>query len=149
MADKPHLLIVEARFYNDMSDAILEGATAALDNAGASFDVVTVDGALEIPATIAMALDGMDKGSVHYDGFVALGIVIRGETYHFDIVCNESARGLTELSVSESLALGNGIMTVENKEQAWARVSKDKLDKGGFAARAALKMIAIKEKFLA
>lgn len=149
MADTPHLLIVEARFYDDMSDAILKGATSALKAAGATYDVVSVDGALEIPAAIAMALDGVDQGIVHYDGYIALGIVIRGETYHFDIVCNESARGLTELSVSESLALGNGIMTVENKEQAWARVSQDQLDKGGFAARAALKMIALKEKFSA
>lgn len=149
MADKPHLLIVEARYYDDMSDAILDGATSALEKAGASYDVVTIDGALEIPAAIAMALDGVDQGVVQYDGYIALGIIIRGETYHFDIVSNESARGLTELSVSESLALGNGIMTVENKDQAWARVSKDKLDKGGFAARAALKMIALKEKFSA
>lgn len=147
MADAPHLLIVEARFYDDMSDALLEGATDALKEANASYDVVTVDGALEIPAAIAMALDGMDSGLKHYDGFVALGVVIRGETYHFEIVCNQSAHGLTQLSVSESLALGNGIMTVENADQAWKRVKKSELDKGGFAARAALKMIKLKEKF--
>lgn len=145
-SESPHLLIVEARFYDDMSDALLEGAKAALEEAGATFDVVTVAGALEIPPAIAMALDAMDEGGTAYDGFVALGVVIRGETYHFEIVCNESARGLMTLSVSESLALGNGIMTTENADQAWERVKKDKLDKGGFAARAALGMIALKEK---
>lgn len=145
-SQSPHLLIVEARFYDDMSDALLEGAKAALEEAGATFDVVTVAGALEIPPAIAMALDAMDEGGTAYDGFVALGVVIRGETYHFEIVCNESARGLMTLSVSESLALGNGIMTTENADQAWERVKKDKLDKGGFAARAALGMIALKEK---
>ena len=137
----PHLLIVEARFYDDFSDALLEGATSALKEAGATFDLVTVPGALEIPPAIAMALDGADSG------FIALGIVIRGETYHFDVVSNESSRALMDLAVSESLALGNGILTVENDEQAWARVRKSELDKGGFAARAALTMIALKEKF--
>jgi 6,7-dimethyl-8-ribityllumazine synthase len=143
----PHLLIVEARFYDDFSDALLEGATSALKEAGATFDLVTVPGALEIPPAIAMALDGADSGGVVYDGFIALGIVIRGETYHFDVVSNESSRALMDLAVSESLALGNGILTVENDEQAWARVRKSELDKGGFAARAALTMIALKEKF--
>ncbi|WP_322989108.1 MULTISPECIES: 6,7-dimethyl-8-ribityllumazine synthase [unclassified Hoeflea] len=145
-ASPPHLLIVEARFYDDMSDALLEGAKSALDAAGATYDVVTVPGALEIPPAIAIALDAMDEGGVEYNGFVALGVVIRGETYHFEIVSNESARGLMTLAVSESLALGNGIMTTENAEQAWERVKKDRLDKGGFAARAALSMIALKEK---
>lgn len=142
----PHLLIVEARFYDDLSDALLDGAKSALDAAGATYEVVTVPGALEIPAAIAMALDGMDEGNVAYDGFVALGMVIRGETYHFDIVSNESARALMELSISESLPLGNGILTVETEEQAWARARKSELDKGGFAARAALTMIELKAK---
>lgn len=142
----PHLLIVEARFYDDMSDALLEGATFALKEAGATFDVVTVPGALEIPAAIAMALDGADNGGAEYDGFVALGMVIRGETYHFDIVSNESSRALMDLAVSESLPIGNGIMTVENEEQAWARVRRSDKDKGGFAARAALTMIELKAK---
>ena len=141
----PHLLIVEARFYDDMSDALLEAAKAALDAGGATYDIVTVPGALEIPPAIAMALDAMDEGGAEYDGFVALGVVIRGETHHFDIVANESARGLMTLSISESLALGNGIMTTENADQAWERVKMDKLDKGGFAARAALTMIALKD----
>ncbi|MCY1663947.1 6,7-dimethyl-8-ribityllumazine synthase [Rhizobium sp. SL86] len=143
---KPHLLIVEARFYDDMADALLNGATSALDEAGATYDVITVPGALEIPPAIAMALDAAEQGGVNYDGFVALGMVIRGETYHFDIVANESSRALMDLAVSESLAIGNGIMTVENDEQAWARAKKSDKDKGGFAARAALSMIALREK---
>ena len=142
----PHILIVEARFYDDMADALLEGATFALKEAGATYEVVTVPGALEIPAAIAMALDGADNGGVLYDGFVALGMVIRGETYHFDIVSNESSRALMDLAVSESLAIGNGILTVENDEQAWARVRRSDKDKGGFAARAALTMIELKKK---
>lgn len=141
-----HILIVEARFYDDMADALLDGAKAALEAAGATYDVVTVPGALEIPAAIAMALDGGDNGNVVYDGYVALGMVIRGETYHFDIVANESSRALMDLAVSESLAIGNGILTVENDEQAWARARRSDKDKGGFAARAALTMIALKEK---
>lgn len=142
----PHILIVEARFYDDMADALLDGARTALDEAGATYDVVTVPGALEIPPAISMALDGAENGGVNYDGFVALGMVIRGETYHFDIVSNESSRALMDLAVSEGLAIGNGIMTVENEAQAWARVRRTEKDKGGFAARAALTMIALKAK---
>jgi 6,7-dimethyl-8-ribityllumazine synthase len=143
----PHLLIVEARFYDDMADALLEGATEALKEAGATYDVITVPGALEIPAAIAMALDGADAGGTEYDGFVALAMVIRGETYHFDIVSNESCRAIMDLAVSESLPIGNGILTVENDDQAWARARRSDLDKGGFAARAALTMIDLKKKF--
>lgn len=143
---KPHMLIVEARFYDDMSDALLDGATHALKEAGATYDVVTVPGALEVPPAIAMALDAAEEGGRNYDGFVALGMVIRGETYHFDIVSNESARALMDLAVSESLAIGNGILTCENEEQAWARARRSDKDKGGFAARAALSMIALREK---
>ena len=142
----PHILVVEARFYDDMADALLDGATHALKEAGATYDIVTVPGALEIPAAIAMALDGAEEGGTDYDGFVALGMVIRGETYHFDIVANESSRALMDLAVSESLAVGNGILTVENDEQAWGRVRRSDKDKGGFAARAALSMIALREK---
>ncbi|MBS9720099.1 6,7-dimethyl-8-ribityllumazine synthase [Tianweitania sp. BSSL-BM11] len=148
MADsnKPHLLIVEARFYDDLADALLDGAKAALAAEGATFDVVTVPGALEIPAAITFALDGAEHGGTDYDGYVALGTVIRGETYHFDIVANESCRALMELSVDESLAIGNGILTTENDEQAWTRAKRSELDKGGAAARAALTMIALREK---
>ena len=140
------LLIVEARFYDHLADALLEGAKAALDEAGASYDVVTVPGALEIPAAISFALDAAEEGGTDYDGFVALGTVIRGETYHFDIVANQSARALIDLSVEESLAIGNGILTVENDDQAWVRARRSDKDKGGFAARAALTMIALKQK---
>jgi len=143
---KLKLLIVEARFYDHLADALLDGAKAALDDAGASYDVVTVPGALEIPAAISFALDAAEEGGTDYDGFVALGTVIRGETYHFDIVANESARALIDLSVEESLAIGNGILTTENEEQAWVRARKNEGDKGGFAARAALTMIALREK---
>jgi 6,7-dimethyl-8-ribityllumazine synthase len=147
MPDKPHLLIVEARFYDDLADALLAGAKAALDEAGATHDVVTVPGALEIPAAISFALEGATEGGKNYRGFVALGCVIRGETHHFDIVANESARALMDLSVNKGIALGNGILTVENEEQAWVRARQGDGDKGGFAARAALTMIALREKF--
>ena len=139
----PRLLIVEARFYDELSDALLEGARAALDEAGAEHDVVTVPGALEIPAAIAFTLD--DDGA-DYDGYIALGCVIRGETYHFEIVANESSRALMQLSVEEQLAIGNGILTVENADQAWVRVRREEGDKGGFAARAALAMIALRDR---
>jgi 6,7-dimethyl-8-ribityllumazine synthase len=140
--DAPHLLIVEARFYEGLSEALLDGAKAALDEAGATYEVVTVPGALEIPATISFALEG-DR---EFDGFVALGVVIRGETYHFEIVANESSRALMSLAVEEAVAIGNGILTVENEAQAWARARREESDKGGFAARAALTMIALREK---
>lgn len=140
--DAPHLLIVEARFYEGLSEALLEGATAALEEAGATFDVVTVPGALEIPAVISFALEG-DRG---YDGFVALGVVIRGETYHFEIVANESSRALMDLSIEEAVAIGNGILTVENEAQAWARARRGEKDKGGFAAKAALTMIEMRRQ---
>ena len=146
-APAPRILIVEARFYDDISDALLEGAKTALELAEAGYDVVTVPGALEIPAAIAFALDGAEDEGIEYDGFVALGCVIRGETYHFDIVANESARALMHLSVEESIAIGNGILTVENEEQAWVRARREDKDKGGFAARAALTMIDLRKKF--
>ena len=143
---KAHLLIIEARFYDDLSDALLDGAKAALDAAGATYDVVTVPGALEVPAVISFALDGAEEGGREYDGFVALGTVIRGETYHFEIVAGESSRALMDIAVRESIAVGNGILTTENEEQAWTRAKKSEGDKGGFAARAALTMIALRER---
>ncbi|MGI6852660.1 6,7-dimethyl-8-ribityllumazine synthase [Mesorhizobium sp. 1B3] len=142
-SEKPHLLIVEARFYDGLADALLEGAKAALDEAGATYDVATVPGALEIPAVITFALEG----ETDYDGFVALGTVIRGETYHFDIVANESSRALMDLAIDEAIAIGNGILTTENDEQAWVRARRSEGDKGGFAARAALTMIALRDRF--
>ena len=143
---KAHLLIVEARFHDDLADALLEGATGALDEAGATYDVVTVPGSLEIPAVICFALDGAAEGGTHYDGFVALGTIIRGDTYHFDIVANESSRALMDISVQDSVCIGNGILTTENDAQAWTRAKRTEGDKGGFAARAALTMIALKEQ---
>jgi 6,7-dimethyl-8-ribityllumazine synthase len=140
--EKPHLLIVEARFYEGLSEALLDGAKTALEEAGATYDVVTVPGALEVPAAIAYALEGDQD----YGGFVALGVVIRGETHHFDIVANESSRALVNLSIDECAAIGNGILTVENEAQAWARARRTEKDKGGFAARAALTMIALREQ---
>ena len=144
---KAHLLVIEARFHDDLADALLEGATSALRDADATYDVVTVPGSLEIPAVISFALDGMAEGGTNYDGFVALGTVIRGDTYHFDIVANESSRALMDLSVQDSVCIGNGILTTENDEQAWTRARRSEGDKGGFAARAALTMIALKERF--
>lgn len=144
--EKAHILIIEARYHEALSDALLEGATAALDDAGATYDIVTVPGALEIPAAISFALDGAEEGGTDYDGFVALGTVMRGDTYHFDVVANESSRGLTDLSIEESLAIGNGILTTDTEEQAWARARRSEGDKGGFAARTALTMIALRER---
>ena len=146
MAKAPHLLIVEARFYDELSDALLHGAISALKEFGATHSLITVPGALEIPAAIGFAMEGVEAGKVQFDGFIALGVIIRGETYHFEIVANESARGLMDLSL-EGLPIGNGILTTENEEQAWERASKDRLDKGGFAARAALEMIAIRNQY--
>jgi 6,7-dimethyl-8-ribityllumazine synthase len=134
------LLVIEARFYDDIADEMLAGATAAIERAGATFERVTVPGALEIPAALAVALSAGKR----FDGYVALGCVIRGETAHFDIVANESARALMDLSITHRLALGNGILTVENDEQAWARARVSELNKGGAAAEAALAMIALK-----
>jgi 6,7-dimethyl-8-ribityllumazine synthase len=141
-----HILIIEARYHDDLADALLEGAKAALDEAGATYEIVTVPGSLEIPAVISFALDGAEAGGTDFDGFVALGCVIRGDTYHFDIVANESSRALMDLSVGESLAIGNGILTTENEEQAWIRARRTEGDKGGFAARAALTMIALRDR---
>ncbi|CAN7699680.1 6,7-dimethyl-8-ribityllumazine synthase [Mesorhizobium sp. LjNodule214] len=143
---KAHLLVIEARFHDDLADALLEGATSALDEAGATYDVVTVPGSLEIPAVITFALDGAADGGKSYDGFVALGTIIRGDTYHFDIVANESSRALMDISVQDSVCIGNGILTTENDAQAWTRAKRSEGDKGGFAARAALTMIALKEQ---
>ena len=117
------VLIVEARFYEAISDALLAGATHVLDEAGATYDRIAVPGALEVPAAIAMAVDAAQKKRAPYDGVVALGCVIQGETYHFELVANESARGLMDLSVNRQLAIGNGILTVDNEAQARASLS--------------------------
>lgn len=148
MADKPpHLLVIEARYYEDISDELLRGAVAAIEKAGATLERVTVPGALEIPGALAMALIAMENGELHFDGAVCLGCVIRGETKHFDIVAEQSARALMELSIGEGLAIGNGILTVENEDQAWARARVGELNKGGAAAEATLAMIALHRRF--
>jgi 6,7-dimethyl-8-ribityllumazine synthase len=140
--DQPHLLIVEARFYDEIADRLLDGASRALRAAGATFDKVTVPGALEVPAAIRLALDtGL------YDAYVALGCVIRGQTSHYDIVAGESARGLTELAVHHRALIGNGILTTDNGNQAHARADPDGKDKGGGAARAALALLQLKACF--
>jgi 6,7-dimethyl-8-ribityllumazine synthase len=142
------ILIVEARFYADISDALLAGAAAVLKKQNVEYDTVTVPGALEIPGAIAMASASGHAAGATYDGFVALGCVIRGETTHYDTVANESARGLMDLTVHQRLAIGNGILTVENEDQAWARTRADRVeDKGGNAAKAALAMIALRRRF--
>jgi 6,7-dimethyl-8-ribityllumazine synthase len=146
MIDKPNILIVEARFYAHISDALLDGATAVLDKAGAHFERLAVPGALEIPSAIAMAARASDHGGQGFDGFIALGCVIRGETYHFEIVSNESARGLTDLGINHGLCIGNGILTVEDEGQALERASVDIGDKGGDAARACLALINVRSR---
>lgn len=141
----PRVMIVEARFYDHIADYLLEGTKEALDSVGATYDVYTVPGALEIPAAVKFALD--DAKGCQYDAFVALGTVIRGETTHYETVANESSRGLMDLTISHNVALGNGILTVENEAQALDRAMKDRKNKGGGAAMAALEMLALKLKF--
>jgi 6,7-dimethyl-8-ribityllumazine synthase len=137
-------LVVEARFYDELADELLRGARAALEAAEVAVEVVTVPGALEIPAAIAIALDRAEEAGAPFDAVVALGCVIRGETGHYDIVAGESARALMDLSVSRRLPLGNGILTVENEEQAWARARVSEMNKGGGAAEAALCVLRLK-----
>jgi len=140
------ILIVEARFYDDIADELLRGAREAVETAQAAMDVLTLDGALEIPATVAIALDAAEKAGKPYDAVVALGCVIRGETGHYDIVAGESARALMDLSVARKIPLANGILTVENEKQAWTRASVNELNKGAGAVEAALAVLRIKKK---
>jgi 6,7-dimethyl-8-ribityllumazine synthase len=140
------VLVVEARFYDEIADELLSGARAVLEAAGAAAEVLTVDGALEIPAAVAIALEGAERAGRPYDAVVALGCVIRGETGHYDIVAGESARALMDLSVARRLPLGNGILTVENEDQAWTRARVSELNKGGGAAEAALAVLRIKRR---
>jgi 6,7-dimethyl-8-ribityllumazine synthase len=141
------ILVVEARFYDDLADALLEGALAAIKKAEATAEVVTVPGALEIPAAIAIAFDGAAAQGKPFDAAVALGTVIRGETTHYDIVAGESCRALMDLSVNRQWAIGNGILTVENEAQAWARARMAEMDKGGGAAEAAMAVLRLKRRF--
>lgn len=134
-------LIVEARFYDEFCDMLVAGARSVLEAAGHEVEVLTVPGALEIPGVIALAAEGG-----RYQGFVAIGVVIRGETYHFEIVAGESARGIMALTM-DGIAIGNGILTVENGAQALVRADPAQRDKGGEAAKAALALLALKERF--
>ena len=136
-----NFLIVEARFYAHLNDLLLDGARVALQEAGHDYEVVTVPGALEIPGAVSLAAE-----SGRYDAFVALGVVMRGETYHFEIVAGESARGLMALAL-DGVPIGNGILTVENEEQALVRADPEQKNKGGEAAHAALAMLALKGRF--
>jgi len=140
------VLLVEARFYDGIADALLAGANAALRAAGAEFDRISVPGSLEIPTATAMALDAAARRRRPYDGAVALGCVIRGETIHFEIVSQLSANGLMELSIARTIPIGNGIITVDTEAQAWTRARLEEDDKGGDAARAALALIGIKRR---
>jgi 6,7-dimethyl-8-ribityllumazine synthase len=140
------ILIVEARFYEDIADALLAGATRALQKAGAVFDRVSVPGSLEVAPAIAIAADAADRSGRPYDGAVALGCVIRGETLHFEIVSQESARALLELSVARRPPIGNGILTVDTDAQAWTRARPEEADKGGDAVRAALSLVRLKRR---
>jgi 6,7-dimethyl-8-ribityllumazine synthase len=141
------ILIVEARYYDDIADALLAGAMKALQDAGAEIDRVSVPGSLEIPGAIAIAIDAARARRRPYDGAVALGCVIRGDTIHFEIVSHQSARGLMELSIAQRFPIGNGIITVDTEAQAWERARVEEQDKGGDAARAALALIGIKQRF--
>ncbi|MBV5264133.1 6,7-dimethyl-8-ribityllumazine synthase [Pinisolibacter aquiterrae] len=141
------VLIVQGGFEPELAAALREGAIAVLDAAGVAHEVITVPGALEIPAAIAFALAAEEKRGRRWDGYVALGCVVRGATGHYEVVAGESNRALMDLAVTHRLAFGNGILTVENDEQAWERADRNRLDKGGAAAAAALAMIALARKF--
>jgi 6,7-dimethyl-8-ribityllumazine synthase len=149
LEQKLRLLIIEGRAYDDVSDALLAGAVDAVAAAGADHDLLTVDGALDIPPVVAMAEEGGHRpAGVRYDGYVALGCVIRDDTYQFEIIAHESTRGLMELAIAKRLAIGSGLLAVEDKEQALdlARMSGD--DRGGAAARACLRMIEHRRQLL-
>src|SRR3954452_7300106 len=143
------MLIVEARFYDDIADALLAGATRALEQAGAVIDRLSVPGSLEIPPAITIALDAAEQAGKPYEGVVALGCVIRGDTIHFEIVSFESSRGLMEISRTRGIPIGNGIVTVDSDAQAWMRAKVDEADKGGDAARAALALVRLKRRLAA
>jgi 6,7-dimethyl-8-ribityllumazine synthase len=137
------ILIVQARFYDAISDMLLQGAIDEISDKGFEYEVINVPGAFEIPAAISMA-----SKNNKYDGFVALGCVIRGDTTHYDYVCQESARGLNDLAIKNNLAIGYGILTVEDEEQAYIRADVDQLNKGGFAAKATIRMMELRKQFL-
>ena len=150
MADKPHIMIAESRYYEKIAEELITSVIHELDNAGATFERFEVPGAFEIPTAIHYAIQSMDldPSRQRFDGYIALGCVIRGQTTHYDYVCGESARGLQELALKYSLALGYGILTVENQDQAMARAKRSEQDRGGHAARACLRMIELKRHFI-
>jgi 6,7-dimethyl-8-ribityllumazine synthase len=149
MAAKPTILIVEARFYTEIADSLAEGAIRALDAAGFENERLAVPGVFEVPAAIRMALRSMEihSSSISYAGFIALGCVIRGETSHYDYVCSESSRAIMDLTTTYNVAIGFGILTCENGEQAWARADVNRKNKGGEAAEACLWMIEVQRHF--
>lgn len=149
VAETPKIMIVEARFYDDIADELVKGAVAELEESGFAYDRFAVPGAFEIPAAIKYAIRGRDfyMGLPRYAGYIALGCVIRGETTHYDYICQESARGLQDLAIQNALAIGNGILTCESRDQAMVRAKVDQKNKGGDAARACLEMIKLKQHF--
>ncbi len=150
MAYPPHIMIVEARFYEDIADELVRGAIEVLDGVAATSERFAVPGVFEIPAAIQMAIRSLDFTTLRrrFDGYLALGCVIRGETSHYDLVCEQSARALQDLVLRYTLALGFGVVTAENKEQAWVRASTDQRNKGGEAVRTCLSMIDVKRQML-
>jgi len=149
MSDAAHIMIVESRYYEEIAEELITSVITEIEAAGATYERFEVPGAFEIPTAIKFAIRSMDFYSAgqRFDGYIALGCVIRGQTTHYDYVCQESARALQDLSVQYSLALGYGILTVENRDQAMARARRDEQDRGGHAARACLKMIEHKRHF--
>ncbi|MEW6389457.1 MAG: 6,7-dimethyl-8-ribityllumazine synthase [Pseudomonadota bacterium] len=147
--DNIRLLIVEGRSHSGVSDELLRGAAQAIEAYGAEYDVITVSSALQIPTAIALAEDaGQGPMGRRYDGYVALGCVIRGETYHFELVSNETARGLQDLGIGRRLPIGFGVLAVDDEQQAWARAKVSEGDRGGAAAKACLETIALKRQLL-
>ncbi|MBB4304815.1 6,7-dimethyl-8-ribityllumazine synthase [Rhodobium orientis] len=143
--DTPHILIIDARFYEDISDELVKGATEALEAAGSTYERISVPGVLEIPPALSIAMEAMDEGTIDFDGVVVLGCVIRGETSHYDIAAGESARGVMQIAIDEGLAVGNGILTVETREQAWVRAGTIDRNKGAVAVNAALALCKLRK----
>jgi 6,7-dimethyl-8-ribityllumazine synthase len=147
--DKIRLLIVEGRRYSGLSDELLRGATQAIEAHGADYDVITVSDALQIPTAVALAEEaGHRPVGVRYDGFVALGAIIRGETYTFEIIANETARGLQDLAIGKRLAIGYGVLNVDDEDQAWSRARLSEGDRGGHAARECLELVSLRRQLL-
>jgi 6,7-dimethyl-8-ribityllumazine synthase len=149
MADAPHIMIVESRYYEDIAQELISSVLQELSEVGATHERFEVPGAFEIPTAVRYAVEsgGVDASRKHFDGYIALGCVIRGQTSHYDYVCGESARGLQDLALKYSLAIGYGILTVENRDQAMNRAKRSEQDRGGHAARACLRMLDLKRHF--